>query len=134
MPPTSRAACLPGGPTIWLGGQKRRGIDLAARYAQGWIIPFVLPDGRTDRVPYFAERRRCSLDRMASSVATPRVRVRDPDPDRLDAGRRETLAHALGFVEVGANHVILSMPPNLGPTGVDAIASEIARPLRDALG
>ena len=46
----------------------------------------------------------------------------------------ETLDLAHGFVGVGANHVILSMPPNLGPVGVDAIASAIARPLRDALG
>ena len=43
----------------------------------------------------------------------------------------ETLDLAHGFVEVGANHVILSMPPNLGPDGVDGIASVIAEPLRD---
>ena len=74
----------PAGPTIWLGGQKRRGIDLAARYAQGWIIPFLLPDGRTDRVPYFAERRSMLLERMAEIGRDPdRLRVRDPDPDRV---------------------------------------------------
>src|SRR5688572_7597095 len=32
-PPPVRA----GGPSLWLGGQKRRGIALAARYAEGWI-------------------------------------------------------------------------------------------------
>jgi alkanesulfonate monooxygenase SsuD/methylene tetrahydromethanopterin reductase-like flavin-dependent oxidoreductase (luciferase family) len=126
----------PGGPTIWLGGQKRRGIDLAARYAQGWIIPFILPDGRTDRVPYFAERRSMLLERMAELGRDPEgfeFATQIPTGSTPDAWR-ETLVHALGFVEVGANHLILSMPPNLGPTGVDAIATEIARPLRDAVG
>ena len=29
----------PGGPPIWLGGQKRRGIALAAAVADGWLLP-----------------------------------------------------------------------------------------------
>lgn len=126
----------PGGPPIWLGGQKRRGIDLAARYAQGWIIPFILPDGRTDAIPYFAQRREMLLDRMSELG-------RDPDGFEFatqiptgssPAGWSHTLGLAREFVEVGATHVILSMPPNLGADGVDAIAGEIAVPLRTATG
>ena len=126
----------PGGPPIWLGGQKPRGIDLAARYAQGWIIPFILPDGRTDSVPYFAQRREMLLDRMSKLG-------RDPDgfefATQIPTGSSpEAWSHTLGlareFVEVGATHVILSMPPNLGADGVDAIAGEIAIPLRTATG
>ena len=121
----------PGGPAIWLGGQKRRGIDLAARYVQGWIIPFVLPDGRTDRVPYFAERRTMLLDRMGELRRDPtgfEFATQIPTGSSPEAWR-ETLDLAHRFVAVGANHVILSMPPDLGPDGVDAIASEIAVPL-----
>ena len=55
----------PGGPPIWLGGQRRRGIDLAARHAQGWIMPFLLPGGRTDRLAYFVEHHEKLLARMA---------------------------------------------------------------------
>ena len=124
----------PGGPPIWLGGQKRRGIDLAARHAQGWIIPFILPDDRTDRVPYFAERRTMLLERMAGLGRDPRgfeFATQIPTGATPEAWR-ETLELAHRFVEVGATHVILSMPPNLGPDGVDAIASWIAEPLRAA--
>jgi hypothetical protein len=34
----------------------------------------------------------------------------------------------------GATTVILGMPPHLGAAGVDAVAQEIAVPLREALG
>jgi alkanesulfonate monooxygenase SsuD/methylene tetrahydromethanopterin reductase-like flavin-dependent oxidoreductase (luciferase family) len=129
-------AFSPAGPTIWLGGQKRRGIDLAARYAQGWIIPFILPDGRTDHVAYFGERRSMLLARMAEVGRDPagfEFATQIPTGATPDAWAATlTLAH--GYVEVGANHVILSMPPNLGPAGVDAIATAIARPLRASLG
>jgi alkanesulfonate monooxygenase SsuD/methylene tetrahydromethanopterin reductase-like flavin-dependent oxidoreductase (luciferase family) len=126
----------PGGPPIWLGGQKRRGIDLAARYAQGWIIPFILPDGRTDTIPYFAERRTMLLERMAElgrDATGFEFATQIPTGTTPDAWQH-TLELARGFVEVGASHVILSMPANLGPDGVDAIAGEIATPLRAAPG
>ncbi len=35
----SPSPLTPGGPPIYLGGQKRRGIALAARSAKGWIMP-----------------------------------------------------------------------------------------------
>ncbi|HEX5828183.1 MAG TPA: LLM class flavin-dependent oxidoreductase, partial [Candidatus Limnocylindrales bacterium] len=57
-----------GGPQIWLGGQKPRGISLAARYAQGWPMPGNLPGD----VAYFAERR--DVIRRALEAAG-----RDPD-------------------------------------------------------
>ena len=43
----------PGGPPILLGGQKRRGIELATRVASGWPMPGT----RLGDVAYFAERR-----------------------------------------------------------------------------
>src|SRR2546430_725339 len=46
-----------GGPPIWLGGQKRRGIALAARAADGWIAP----GNRAGDVAYFRDRREALL-------------------------------------------------------------------------
>lgn len=39
----------PGGPAIWLGGQRPRGIRLAARFAEGWPMP----GNRPGDVAYF---------------------------------------------------------------------------------
>src|SRR5439155_3480124 len=47
------APTRPGGPPIWLGGQKRRGIALAARTADGWVAP----GDRAGDVAYFHDRR-----------------------------------------------------------------------------
>src|SRR4051794_15502973 len=43
----------PSGPQLWLGGQKRRGIALMARYAVGWP----LPGNRAGDLAYFIEQR-----------------------------------------------------------------------------
>ncbi len=51
-PPSVR----PGGPLLWLGGQRRRGIALAARLADGWIMPGNVPGN----LEYFIDRRRSS--------------------------------------------------------------------------
>ena len=48
--------------------------------------------------------------------------------------RRWALSQALEAVERGATHVILGMPPRLGPAGVDAVAREVAQPFRDTIG
>jgi alkanesulfonate monooxygenase SsuD/methylene tetrahydromethanopterin reductase-like flavin-dependent oxidoreductase (luciferase family) len=125
-----------GGPQIWLGGQRRRGIDLAARYAQGWITPFLLPGGRTDRLAYFLELRERLLARM---------REIDRDPSGFEFGlqvptgstadsRRDGLRLALDGARAGATHIVLSMPPVLGPDGIQAVAQEMAMPLRETLG
>ncbi len=43
----------PEGPAIWLGGQRRRGIGLAVRYAEGWVMP----GNRPGDVAYFSQKR-----------------------------------------------------------------------------
>ena len=125
-----------GGPPIWLGGQRRRGIDLAARQAQGWIMPFLLPGGRTDRLAYFVEHREKLLARMAEIG-------RDPagfefgmqiSTGTSSESRRDGLQLALDGAKAGATHLVLSMPPVLGAEGVDLVARDLAMPLRDALG
>jgi alkanesulfonate monooxygenase SsuD/methylene tetrahydromethanopterin reductase-like flavin-dependent oxidoreductase (luciferase family) len=122
----------PGGPPIWLGGQKRRGIALAARLAQGWVLPALVPG---DPVDYFRDRREAVLAEIerigrpahgfvfAAKVAA----WRDLDP-------RDSVRVGLGFVEVGATHLLLMIEPGLGVAEVDRVAERIARPLREALG
>jgi alkanesulfonate monooxygenase SsuD/methylene tetrahydromethanopterin reductase-like flavin-dependent oxidoreductase (luciferase family) len=126
----------PGGPPIWLGGQRRRGIDLAARHAQGWITPFLLPGGRTDRLAYFVELRARLLSRMAEIGRDPagfEFAIQVPTGVTAES-RRDGLRLALDAASAGASHIVLSMPPDLGPEGIDAVASELAIPLRQALG
>jgi alkanesulfonate monooxygenase SsuD/methylene tetrahydromethanopterin reductase-like flavin-dependent oxidoreductase (luciferase family) len=101
------------GPAIWLGGQRRRGIALAVRYAEGWPMPGNRPGDLENA---------------------------DRDPDdftfagQLDAGstatsRRAALDTARRFVDAGANHVIVGVPAAAGPHGVTAMAREVAEPL-----
>ena len=119
----------PGGPAIWLGGQRPRGIRLAVRYAEGWPMP----GNRPGDVAYFAEKR----DEIYRALE---AGGRDPDAftfaAQLDAGvtaetRRGALDVARRFVAAGANHVIIGVPAAAGPDGVTAMAREVAEPLAD---
>lgn len=126
------APIRPGGPALWLGGQRQRGIALAARYADGWIMPGTIAGS----VPYFIERRDSILraldaaGRDASSFSLAgQVEV------ALDrAGIREAREVALGFLRAGAHHVTLGIPGRAGPAGVTTMAREVAEPVRDAAG
>jgi len=122
-PPPAR----PGGPPIWLGGQRRRGIALAVRYADGWPMP----GNRPGDVAYFAEKR----DEIRRALA---AAGRDPEAftfaAQLTCGttaaeRREALAVATAFVRAGAGHVILGLPATVAPDGLADVAREVAEPL-----
>lgn len=126
------APARPGGPALWLGGQRRRGIDLAGRYADGWIMPGTM----AGRVEYFVERR----DEILRALE-----VHDRDPASftfagqvevtLDpAGYRTARELALGFVEAGAGHVTLGIEGRAGPAGLLAMAREVAVPVAEAVG
>jgi alkanesulfonate monooxygenase SsuD/methylene tetrahydromethanopterin reductase-like flavin-dependent oxidoreductase (luciferase family) len=120
----------PGGPAIWLGGQRTRGIHLAVRYASGWPMP----GNRSGDVEYFADRR--DAIRRALEIAG-----RDPDGftfgGQLNAGsttgsRREALETARRFVAAGANHLLIGVPASAAPGGLTAMAREVAEPLLEA--
>lgn len=121
-----------GGPALWLGGQRRRGIALAARFAEGWIMP----GNRAGDVPYFVDRRD-ALRRALEAAG------RDPEaftfagqlnvsaaPEDLRRGREA----ALQFLYVGADHITIGVPGREGPDAVAAMAREVAEPVRDAAG
>ena len=126
----------PGGPPLYLGGQKRRGIALAAAVADGWLLPAVVAPGEPSDLDYFTGRRDALL---AALDAAGRDRADFAIVAQVGTGRtREDRAWALDqcrdAFRRGATGLILGMPPSLGPNGVDAVAREIAQPLRDELG
>ena len=131
-PPT----LTPGGPPLWLGGQKRRGIALAAAQADGWALPAVLADGSPSHLGYFTEKRDvilAALEAIGRDPSTFEFSAQVPTGTTA-ADRTRAVGQARDAVERGATHVILSMPPRLGAAGVDDVAREVAIPLREAIG
>ena len=122
----------PGGPPIWLGGQKPRGLTMAAALADGWPTP-ALPQPQPS---YLTERRTTILREMEAIGRDPTgfafgAQIATGADARSRAAAREL---ALAFVRAGATHVILGLAANLGPEGLRAVAREVAEPIRDALG
>ncbi len=132
------APFTPGGPPIWLGGQKRRGIALAAAIGDGWYLPAVIPDqgARASDLDYFTEKRDALLaemERIGRDPAGFAFAAQLPAGTTREA-RAEALEQAKDAVRRGATHVVLGMVPALGADGVRAIAREVAEPLREAIG
>lgn len=126
----------PGGPPLWLGGQKRRGLALAAAVADGWALPAVVALGSPTDLDYFSEKRDlilAALERVGRDPTGFDISAQVPTGTTA-ADRRWALEQGKDAVERGATHVILGMPPRLGPSGVDAVAREVAEPLRQAIG
>lgn len=125
-----------GGPPIWLGGQKRRGIALAAAVAQGWLLPAVLPDKSPTDLAYFIDRRDAILAALdAAGRGAEGFSLLAQVPTGATAESRATARdRAIDMLRHGATHILLSMPPHLGGGGVDAVARDVARPIRDAVG
>lgn len=126
----------PGGPPLWLGGQKRRGIELAAAVADGWLLPAVVAQGQPSDLEYFHGRHDALLAALEAIGRDPatfeiaaQVRTGTTVEDHRAARRT-----ALEAVDLGATTVVLGMAPQLGAAGVDAVAREVAIPVRDVLG
>lgn len=126
----------PGGPSLYLGGQRRRGLALAASIAQGWLMPAVVDDKRPTDLAYFVDRRAAILAALAAIGRDPAgfAIVAQIPTGRTSDSRRMALDGAAHAARIGATDVILGMPPDLGPDGVDRVAAEVAIPLREAIG
>jgi len=128
----------PGGPPLWLGGNKRRGIALAASVAQGWYMPAVVPHegARPSDLDYFSAKRDEVRGAMADIGRDPEgfSFVAQMPTGRTSAEHANALLLARDAVRRGATTVVLGMPPALGAAGVDAVAHEIAEPLRESFG
>ena len=121
-----------GGPALWLGGQKRRGIALAARFADGWIMP----GNRPGDVAYFVDRRnalRRALDEAGRDPATFAFAGQLNVPSS-DDGRRQAREQGLAFLRAGADHITLGIVARDGPDALRLMARQVAEPLRDAAG
>ena len=125
------APLTPGGPPIYLGGQKKRGLALVAQYGNGWILPAIPID-----FDYFADKRERILAEMAAVGRDPEgfAFVAQLPTGTTPESRREAVEASVTFVRTGATHVILGMPAKLGPDGLTAVAREVVAPIREALG
>jgi alkanesulfonate monooxygenase SsuD/methylene tetrahydromethanopterin reductase-like flavin-dependent oxidoreductase (luciferase family) len=123
-------ALTPGGPPLWLGGQKSRGLRIAARHADGWNYVGSVPDSSVDQFV----RRREELFRACKEI--------DRDPAELtisvqiragDNVRERRLALELGraYARSGCDHLIVVMAARFGAEGLRVMAREIAEPLRE---
>lgn len=119
-----------GGPQLWLGGQKPRGMAMAARWADGWPMP----GNRPGDVDYFVDRRD-ALRRALFEAG------RDPDTfsfagqvlcDVDAAGLRSARETALAFRRAGATHVILGIRAADAPDGLRVLAREVADAIMEA--
>jgi alkanesulfonate monooxygenase SsuD/methylene tetrahydromethanopterin reductase-like flavin-dependent oxidoreductase (luciferase family) len=117
---------------LWLGGQRARGISLAARYADGWIMPGTVAGS----VEYFIERRDAILRALDAEQRDPAAFTFAGQVEvALDAaGMRAARDVVLGFVRAGAHHVTLGIPGRAGPAGLETMAREVAEPIRQAVG
>lgn len=114
----------PGGPPIWLGTQGlRRGLRIVAERADGW--------NQTGDPASFVEKRDALL-RHCEALG------RDPAEIEISAQAflrgddyAAQLAVAARYVEQGAHHIVLVMPPEQGPDGLRRLAERVAVPLRE---
>ncbi len=126
------APIRPGGPALWLGGQRRRGIALAARFAEGWIMP----GNRAGDVDYFVDRREALLRALEEARRDPATfafagQVNVPSsPD----GRRLAREQAIALLGAGADHVTLGIVARDGPGALRVMARDVAEPIREAAG
>jgi alkanesulfonate monooxygenase SsuD/methylene tetrahydromethanopterin reductase-like flavin-dependent oxidoreductase (luciferase family) len=126
------APLTPGGPPMWLGGQKKRGLALVAREGNGWMLP-AIPRFDYD---YFADKRDRilgELDAIGRDPAGFTFAAQLPTGDTAEE-RRAAVEAGVRFAEIGATHLILGMPAGLGPDGIADVAAEIVVPLRERLG
>ena len=114
----------PGGPRIWLGGQKPRGIGMAARLADGW-------NHSGGGLEAFVAQRDTLLRACEAASRDPaRVEV-SVQVRAWGVGSGEVLEAAEQYAEAGAQHVILMMRAADGPEGLARLAREVAEPLRE---
>jgi len=122
----------PGGPPILLGGQKPRGIRLAAERAAGWLMP------GTDAgdLSYLVDRRDAILRALEVAGRDPAgFEIVGQVQTGLSAGdRARALGEARAMGGAGATEVVVGVPAGLGPAGLEAAHRDVLGPLRSELG
>jgi alkanesulfonate monooxygenase SsuD/methylene tetrahydromethanopterin reductase-like flavin-dependent oxidoreductase (luciferase family) len=120
-----------GGSPIFLGGQRRRGIALAGRAADGWLLPGV----NAGDDAYFGRKRNELLRAIdaAGRSAEGFAFVGQVHPGPTPEARRTALAQAQALHRAGATHITLGLAAGQGPDGLRAIAHEVAEPLLESM-
>jgi alkanesulfonate monooxygenase SsuD/methylene tetrahydromethanopterin reductase-like flavin-dependent oxidoreductase (luciferase family) len=125
-PPLTRA-----GPPIYLGGQGPRGLRLAGRLADGWL----LPGANAGDAAYFRAKRDLLVRELEDAGRDPGafaiVAQVHADPDRDPAVAIET---AMAVIDTGATELILATPRHVGPESLRWLATEVAEPVRERTG
>jgi alkanesulfonate monooxygenase SsuD/methylene tetrahydromethanopterin reductase-like flavin-dependent oxidoreductase (luciferase family) len=126
------APLTPGGPPIFLGGQKPRGITLAARRAAGWL----LPGTEAGDAVYFAARRDELLRALEAAGRDPAgfELVGQVHTGSDAASRARALTQAVALAHAGATEIVIGVPAAVGPSALEAAHRDILKPLRDATG
>ena len=122
----------PGGPPIFLGGQKPRGIALAARRAAGWL----LTGTEAGNVAYFSDRREAilrALDAVRRDPAGFEI-VGQVHTGADASSRARALAQARELVAAGATEMVIGVPAALGPRALEDAHREVLLPLRSEHG
>lgn len=120
------APLTPGGPPLWLGVQGERvGMRLVAQYADGWNYS-------SGPIPEFLSKRDALMRHCESVGRDPReitvsTQIRIGDTRRW----REALAEGRDFVKAGCDYLVLYMDAREGPKGLELLAREVARPLKE---
>jgi alkanesulfonate monooxygenase SsuD/methylene tetrahydromethanopterin reductase-like flavin-dependent oxidoreductase (luciferase family) len=126
-----------GGPRLWLGAGKRRGIALTASFADGWVMPAVdVLSGRATDLDDFSHGRDAILAQLEAIGRDPAsfdFGAQVPTGETAD-DRAKALEAAHDALRRGATHLIVNVRPRVGPDGVDVVAEEVAVPLRRAIG
>ena len=118
----------PGGPPIFLGGQKPRGIALAARRAAGWL----LTGTEAGDVAYFSDRREAilrALDAEGRDPATFEI-VGQVHTGADASSRARALVQARELVAAGATEMVIGVPAGLGPRALEDAHRDVLLPLR----
>ena len=122
------APLTPGGPPIFLGGQKPRGIALAARRAAGWL----LTGTEAGDVAYFADRRNAILRALDAERRDPAgFEIVGQVHTGADAASRvRALGQARALVAAGATEMIIGVPAAGGPRALEDAHRDVLLPLR----
>jgi alkanesulfonate monooxygenase SsuD/methylene tetrahydromethanopterin reductase-like flavin-dependent oxidoreductase (luciferase family) len=122
----------PGGPPIFLGGQKPRGIALAARRAAGWL----LTGTEAGNVEYFADRREAILRALEAEGRDPATFefVGQVHTGSDAAARLQAVVQARAMVAAGATEMVVGIPAALGPRALEDAHREVLGPLRAEFG
>jgi alkanesulfonate monooxygenase SsuD/methylene tetrahydromethanopterin reductase-like flavin-dependent oxidoreductase (luciferase family) len=122
----------PGGPPIFLGGQKPRGIALAARRAAGWL----LTGTEAGNVEYFADRRQAIMRALEAEGRDPATfeMVGQVHTGADAAARSLAVVQARAMVAAGATEMVVGIPAALGPRGLEDAHRDVLGPLRAEFG